>query len=44
VEFRPLSQRASWAVIALVVVAALDVVAVWADWARYDLLGGLPRR
>ena len=38
-EFRPLSQRASWAVIALVVVTALDVVAVWADWARYDLLG-----
>src|SRR5439155_5969482 len=39
VEFRPVSQRASWAVIALVAVAILDVVAVWADWARYDLLG-----
>jgi hypothetical protein len=39
VEFRPLSQRAKWAVIALVSVAVLDVVAVWADWDRYDLLG-----
>lgn len=38
-EFRPLSQRARWAVIALVSVAVLDVVAVWADWDRYDLLG-----
>jgi hypothetical protein len=39
VEFRPLSQRATGAIIALVAVAVLDVVAVWADWARYDLLG-----
>ena len=38
-EFRPLSQRAKWAVIALVAVAVLDIVAVWADWDRYDLLG-----
>jgi len=38
VTFRPLSLRAKWAIIALVAVAVLDVVAVLADWARYDLL------
>jgi Domain of unknown function (DUF4328) len=39
VEFRPLRQRAKWAINALVAVAVLDVVAVWADWDRYGLLG-----
>jgi hypothetical protein len=39
VEFRPLNNRAKWAVIALLAVAVLDVVAVWSDWDRYDLLG-----
>jgi hypothetical protein len=39
VEFRPLDRRAKAAVIALIVVALLDVVAVWSDWDRYDLLG-----
>jgi hypothetical protein len=39
VEFRPLDKRAKAAVIALVAVALLDVVAVWSDWDRYDLLG-----
>lgn len=38
-EFRPLGNRAKWAVIALVAVTLLDVVAVWSDWDRYDLLG-----
>ncbi len=38
-EFRPLDKRAKAAVIALVAVALLDVVAVWSDWDRYDLLG-----
>jgi hypothetical protein len=38
VAFRPLSQRAKWAIIALVAVAILDAVAVWVDWARYGLL------
>jgi hypothetical protein len=39
VEFRPLGNRAKWAVVALVAVALLDAVAVWSDWDRYDLLG-----
>jgi hypothetical protein len=39
VGFRPLDRRARAAVIALVAVAVLDVVGVWADWDRYDLLG-----
>jgi hypothetical protein len=38
VEFRPLRKRANAAVTALVVVAILDVVAIWAGWERYDLL------
>lgn len=38
-EFRPLDRRAKAAVIALLAVALLDVVAVWSDWDRYDLLG-----
>ena len=38
-EFRALGQRAKWAITALVVVAILDVFAVWADLERYDLLG-----
>jgi len=38
VRFRPLSTRARWAIVALVAIALLDAVAVWADWDRYDLL------
>ena len=37
-RFRPLSTRARWAIVALVAIALLDAVAVWADWDRYDLL------
>ena len=37
-EFRPLGERARWAIIALVAIALLDVVAVWSDWDRYELL------
>jgi hypothetical protein len=39
VEFRPLSERAKWAIFALVAIAVLDAVAVLADLARYNLLG-----
>jgi hypothetical protein len=39
VKFRPLDRRAKAAVIALVAVALLDILAVWSDWDRYDLLG-----
>jgi hypothetical protein len=35
---RPLHNRARFAVIVLVVIALVDVVAVWVDWDRYDLL------
>ena len=36
--FRPLNERAKWAIIALLAIAVLDAVAVWADWDRYNLL------
>jgi hypothetical protein len=39
VEFRPVRERAKWAIVALVAVAVLDVVAVWSGLDRYDLLG-----
>ena len=37
-NFKPLGERAKWAIVVLVLIALLDAVAVWADWDRYDLL------
>jgi Domain of unknown function (DUF4328) len=39
VEFRPVRERAKWAIIAIAAVAVIDVVAVWSGLDRYDLLG-----
>lgn len=37
-KFKPLEDRAKWAIVALVLIALLDAGAVWQDWDRYDLL------